>query len=80
MRYAFAGAQRGGAFGTLIVLVLVAVGGYYLYLEMFEGGGRTPSCSEASQACIKNCRRTSTEQAAIDACQKECQRKLEACK
>ena len=73
--------QRGGAIGTLIVLILLGVGAYYLYVEMFAGSGSRPlSCSEANQACIKECRRTSTEQAAIQSCQKECQQKLDACK
>jgi len=81
MNPAFAKAQRGlGAFGTLVILVAAAVAGYYVYIEVFEGGDRTPSCKEASQACFKNCRRTSTDQASITACQNECQRKLDACK
>lgn len=80
MKPASAKAQRGGAFGTLIVLALVAVGCYFLYVEFFEGGGRPPTCSEANQACIKDCRRSSTDENAIAACQKECQRKLDACK
>ena len=80
MKPAFARAQRGGALGTLIVLVIVALAGYYAYTEWFQDGGRTPSCKEADQACIKNCRRTSTDQASIAACQADCQRKLAACK
>jgi hypothetical protein len=79
MHPAFARAQRGGALGTLVILVVVAVAGYYVYTEWFQEG-RTPSCKEADQACIKNCRRTSTDQDSIAACQKECQRKLDACK
>ena len=80
MNPAFARAQRGGAIGTLIVLILLAVGGYYLYVEMFVGETRPMSCTEANQACMKNCRRTSTEQPQIEACQKECKSKLDACK
>ena len=79
MNPAFAKAQRGGAFGTLIFLVIVALAGYYVYTEWFQDGGRKPSCNEASQACIKECRRTSTDQASIAACQADCQRKLSAC-
>jgi hypothetical protein len=69
-----------GLFGTLIILALAAVAGYFVYVEVFEGGGRNPSCKEANQNCIKNCRRSSTDQASISTCQNECQRALDACK
>ena len=73
--------QRGGAIGTLIFFLLVGVAGYFVYTEFIAGGtGRAPSCTEADQACQKNCRRTATEQSAMTACQAECKKKLEACK
>ena len=81
MRRAFRRTQRGGAIGTLIFFLLIGVAGYFVYTEFIAGGtGRAPSCTEADQACQKNCRRTATEQSAMTACQAECKRKLEACK
>ena len=73
--------QRGlGLFGTLIILVLAAVAGYYVYQEVFLGGSQGPSCKEAYQNCMKECRRTTTDQASALACQNECQRSFDACK
>jgi hypothetical protein len=72
-------AQRGlGAFGTLILLVVVAVAAYYVYQEVFPEGSR--SCKEAHQNCMKQCRRAATDQAAATACQNECQRTLDVCR
>ena len=74
-------AQRGlGLFGTLVILVLAAGAGYYVYVGVFRDGGQAPSCKEAQQDCMKMCRRTSTDQASAAACQNECQRKFDACK
>ena len=72
--------QRGlGLFGTLVILAIAAVAGYYVYVGVFRDG-QAPSCSEAQQDCMKACRRTSTDQASAAACQSECQRKRDACK
>lgn len=71
--------QRGlGALGTLIILVLAAVAAYYVYQEVFTGGGR--SCKEVHQSCMQQCRRTTTDQSAALACQNECQRAFDACR
>jgi hypothetical protein len=71
--------QRGlGAFGTLILLAIVVVAAYYVYQEVFPEGSR--SCKEVHQNCMKQCRRTATDQAAATACQNECQRALDACR
>ncbi len=73
--------QRGlSSFGTLIILVLAAVAGYFVYQEVFTGGSQGPSCKQAHQNCMKECRRTTTDHAAALACQNECQRALDACK
>jgi len=72
--------QRGmGLFGTLVILAIAAVAGYYVYVGVFRDG-QAPSCNEAQQDCMKACRRTSTDQASAAACQGECQRKRDACK
>jgi len=81
MRRASGRSQHGGAIGTLIFFLLVGAAGYFVYTEFLAGGrGRAPSCSEADLACQKSCRRTSTEQPAMTACQAECRKKLDACK
>jgi hypothetical protein len=73
--------QRGlGLFGTLVILGLAAVAGYYVYVGVFQEGSQAPSCKEAQQDCMKRCRRTSTDQASSAACQTECQRAFDACK
>ncbi len=76
-----AGSQRGlGLFGILIILVLAALAGYWVYQEVFLGGSGAPSCKESRQDCMRQSRRTTTEQAAALACQNECQRALDACR
>jgi hypothetical protein len=73
--------QRGlGFFGTLIILVLAAIAGYFVYQEVFIGSSDGPSCKQAHQNCMKQCRRTTTDQGAALACQNECQRAFDACK
>ncbi|MGH8700770.1 MAG: hypothetical protein ACREVR_06280 [Burkholderiales bacterium] len=69
-----------GVFGTLIILVLAAVAGYFVYQEVFTGGSEGPSCTGVHQNCMKECRRTTTDQASASACQNECQRAFDACK
>ncbi len=73
------GSQRGmGFFGALIVLAIAAVAGYYLYKAVVEGDV-APSCKGAFTACMQNCRRTTTEAPAAQACQQACSRDAEAC-
>ena len=76
-----AGTQRGlGLFGTLVILVIAAVAGYYVYVGAFRDASQAPSCKEAQQDCMKRCRRTSTDQVSSAACQAECQRAFDACR
>jgi hypothetical protein len=73
--------QQGlGWFGSLIVLALAVGAGYYAYTEVFGDGEEVaPSCAAAHNACLKKCRRTTTEAPAAQICQQECRREADAC-
>ena len=71
--------QLGGAFGTVLILVLVAIGGYYVYKALFTQPTEPPSCKAALNSCIANCRKTTTEAADAQACQERCNRDFAFC-
>jgi len=77
---AFTGRSQGGlgSFGMLIVLAVAVAAGYYAYRGV-TGTGDAPGCKEAFSACMKTCRRTTTEAPAAQSCQQACQRDAEAC-
>jgi hypothetical protein len=60
----------------LIVLAFVAGVGYYAYKAIWD---EPRTCAGAQTACMQKCRRTTTETAAAQACQAECQRDRETC-
>lgn len=73
------GTQKGlGWFGSLVVLALAVAAGYYLYQQMVVGEA-APSCAAAENECLQKCRRTSTDNASIQACQESCRREAEVC-
>jgi Tfp pilus assembly protein PilE len=72
------GVQRGGALSTLVILLVLAFIGYYVY-KQFLTSDEVPSCKAVLQGCMKDCRRTTTEAPAAQACQDACQRDVEAC-
>ena len=65
---------------TLIVVAIAVIAGYFIYQELFGGGGDEPSCKQVYASCSKNCRTTETETTAYNACLKKCQGALEECK
>ena len=75
------GLQRGlGAFGTLVILAIAGAAGYYIYKSVFEPESvSAPSCKSQLNSCIANCRKTTTEAPATQACQEACQRDASAC-
>lgn len=74
------GPQRGlGTFGSLVVLAILIAGGYYLYKNVLTAPDEPPSCKAALSSCISNCRKTSTEQPEMQACQQRCSRTAEEC-
>jgi len=65
--------QRGlGAFGTLVVLALAAVAGYYLYTG-FSGGDARPTCRSQFESCMRVCNRTQTDNSGMQACRDKCE-------
>jgi hypothetical protein len=72
-------AQCGGAFGTILILILVGVGVYYVYQALFATPTEPPSCKAALNSCITQCRKTTTEAADAKACQDSCTRETESC-
>lgn len=71
--------QRGlGWFGSLVVLALAVGAGYYLYQQMVVGD-ETPGCAAEETGCMQKCRRASTDNAAIQACQESCRREAALC-
>jgi hypothetical protein len=71
--------QLGGTIGTLIVIALLAAGGYYAYTE-FMAPTSPESCKTTLNSCLSKCRKASTEAPALQACQEACQRDAAACK
>lgn len=64
---------------ALIILIIVAVAGYYIYQGTLSGGGEAPSCKQIFDSCRMKCRQTETETEPYNACLKKCQGALEAC-
>ncbi len=65
---------------TLIIVIIVAVAGYYLYQAVFDGGGEEPSCKQIYASCSTKCRQGETEMDPYNACLKKCEAALEICR
>jgi hypothetical protein len=61
---------------TLIVLAFVAGAGYYAYKAVWD---EPKTCASTETACMQKCRRTTTENAAAQACQADCTSERESC-
>lgn len=74
------GKERGGALGTLVVLVALAVLGYYVYQQYFGSvADAPPSCRAQLNECTIICNRTKTEAADYQACEQRCNDQAAAC-
>ena len=73
--------QRGlGTFGTLVVLAIAVVAGYYAYKYVLEPDAvSAASCKSQLNSCMVNCRKGTSEAPQAQACQEECSRKAAAC-
>ncbi len=73
--------QRGGAFGTLVVLVALAVIGYYVYQQYLSPRGEeTRYCQKEFYACQAECRKAAGEADEYRACERHCNEQLAACR
>ena len=64
----------------MIVLIALAIIGYYVYQQFLGAESEAPpSCKAALNACIANCRKTTSEAADNQACQRRCSAQAEAC-
>ena len=71
--------QRGmSGFGALVIVALAAIAGYYVYIGVM-GDDEAPGCNSALNACVKQCRRTTSETAAYQSCLQICQRGADEC-
>jgi hypothetical protein len=72
--------QLGDAFGSLVVLVVLAVAGYFAYRYFISMDQPPPSCKMQLNRCSADCNKTATEASEMKACQDSCQQKAAACK
>ena len=63
---------------AVLLILITGVAGYYAY-QAVTSPDDAPTCASAHNACIKSCRRASTEAPAAQACQEACQRETDAC-
>jgi hypothetical protein len=72
--------QRGlGVFGSLVVVALAGVAGYYVY-QGVSGEDAPQSCEVVLKECMQKCRRTTSDSTAAQACQAACRRDANACR
>ena len=67
------------SFGTLLVIAVALVAAYYVY-QAVTGEDEVPTCDTQFEACMKLCRRTASDNDAMQACQKKCESDVEFCK
>lgn len=72
--------ERGlSLFGALLIVVIAAIAAYFVY-QGVTGEGAAPSCDSALKSCMQKCRRTTSDAAAAQACQKSCDSDADECK
>ena len=64
---------------AFLILAVAIAAGYYVYTGVMQTD-EAPSCDSAFNACLKACRRTTTEAPAAQACQQDCQRRADECR
>ena len=70
--------QVGGTLGTIVILAVIGVLGYYGWKALTEDETK-PTCGAEQSSCLARCRKTATEAPAVQACQEECARRFAAC-
>jgi hypothetical protein len=64
--------------GNLVMVAILAAAGYFVYQAIMETD-TGPGCKDALTACMKYCRRTTTDATAAQSCQDTCKRDADAC-
>jgi hypothetical protein len=73
--------ERGDTLGTLVVLIALAVIGYFVYQQFLgKESEKPPSCKAELSSCLTLCRKTTSEAPEYRACQERCDQKAAACK
>jgi hypothetical protein len=73
--------QRGGAIGTLIVLVALAFIGYWVYNNVLFPPQQQTGCKAERDTCIKYCRKTTAHGSPeSETCLKSCEEQAQACR
>ncbi len=64
--------------GALFVIAILAVGGYFGY-QWYFGGEDVPTCKNDHTACLRFCRRLSSDSAEAQKCQANCEQVAAEC-
>lgn len=72
--------QRGGAIGTLIVLIVLGFAGYWVYNNVLFPPQEQTGCHAELTTCTQYCRRTTAHGTPeSQACLKSCSDKAQSC-
>jgi hypothetical protein len=66
-------------FGALFLLAVLAAGGYFGYQWYLGHAPEAPTCKDDFTACMRMCRRLTTETAEAQKCQARCEGESAAC-
>ena len=72
--------QRGDALGSLVVVVALAVLGYFAYKYFVSLEQPKLDCKAQFNRCQVECRKTASENTQMQSCLQECQQKAATCK
>ena len=72
--------QRGDAVGSIVVLAVLVVAGYFVYKYFISTEQPALNCKQQFNRCEVECRKTATENEQMQSCLRECDQKLAACK
>jgi hypothetical protein len=64
--------------GALFLIAIIAIGGYFGY-QWYLGGEDAPTCKNDHVACMRMCRRLTTDSVESQKCQANCDGDLARC-
>jgi hypothetical protein len=71
--------QRGDAFGSLVVIVVLVVAGYFVYKYFISMDQPPLTCKAQLNRCSASCNQTATEAPQMQACQDTCKQDAASC-